>query len=356
MELRDRSIALYGRFSPGARERLQQAILRQGGRVARDMTRRTDLLVVGALAATLIDSGALSARLATARERGTPVHSERGFADAISGKTAPDTANLPLATALAPTSLSREDADILAAFDLIVIAGDHCRFGDAGVIRTAGELVDQGRSRADAVRILQRARDISPKGRRKIVLTASGEAALQWDDGLTTLEGQGYLPLDQHHASVDDLFEAASIAEAEGDLDAAARFYDMCARADRADAIAPYNYGNIRLAQGAHEDATLGYQRALARDPGLVEARYNLAQALEAAGKSEAAALELSRVLEADPAHSDAVFNLAQLRMKAGAMESAKSLYERYLALEPPEDWAAIARKAVLYCAAHMPA
>ena len=39
------------------------------------------------------------------------------------------------------------------------------------------------------------------------------------------------------------------------------------------------------LAEGAHEDAILAYQRALARDPKFSEARYNLAQALEAAGK-----------------------------------------------------------------------
>ena len=126
----------------------------------------------------------------------------------------------------------------------------------------------------------------------------------------------------------------------------------MCARADRSDAIAPYNYGNIRLAQGAHDEAVLAYRRALARDAGFIEARYNLAQALEAAGKLDAAAVELDRVLEADPPHSDAVFNLAQLRMKAGEMGAAKALYERYLALDPPADWAATARKAITYCSA----
>ena len=91
------------------------------------------------------------------------------------------------------------------------------------------------------------------------------------------------LPLDEDHASLDDLFEAAALAEASGELDEAARLYDLCARADRSDAIAPYNLANIRLAQGARDEAALAYQRALARDPRFVEARYNLAQALEAA-------------------------------------------------------------------------
>ncbi len=314
------------------------------------------MFVVGALATALVESGALAARLRTARGRGVPVHSERAFAAALAGKDARDAPTLALSTALTHTALTRDDTDLLAAFDLIDVADDNCGFGDAGTIRTADELLHYGRSRADVVRILQRARDLSPRGRHKIVLTPSGEAALQWRDGLTTLEGQGLLPLDEDHAGIDDLFEAAALAEANGELDEAARLYDMCARADRADAIAPYNYANIRLAQGAHDQAVLAYQGALARDAGFVEARYNLAQALEAAGKPDAAAVELSRVLDTDQTHSDAVFNLAQLRMKAGQMAAAKKLYECYLTLDPPDDWAATARRAILYCAAHLSA
>ena len=351
MDLRDRAVALYGRFSPGERERLQREIVRGGGLVARDLTRRSDAFVVGALATALIDSGALTARLRTARERGIPVLGERAFAAELAEEPAGPAATLALSTTLAQAGLTRDDADTLAAFDLIVVDGENCRFGDAGAIRTAGELLAQGRSRAEVMRILMRARELSPKGRHKIVLTPSGEAALQWHNGLTTLEGQGYLALDEDHASLDDLFEAAALAEARGEPDEAARLYDMCGRADRGDAIAPYNYGNIRLAQGHHGQAALAYERALARDPRFIEARYNLAQALEAAGKTDAALIELNRVLDADPAHADAVFNLAQLRLQAGDLGPAKALYERYLALDPPADWAAKARKAIVYCA-----
>src|SRR5580692_8336795 len=73
MDLRDRAVALYGRFSAGERDRLQRDILSGGGVVARDLTRRSDLFVVGALATALVDSGALGARLAAARERGLPI-------------------------------------------------------------------------------------------------------------------------------------------------------------------------------------------------------------------------------------------------------------------------------------------
>jgi tetratricopeptide (TPR) repeat protein len=354
VDLTGRLAALYGRFSGNARDRLQREIAERGGAVARDLTRRSDLLVVGALAAGLIASGALASRLRTARERGVPVFGERAFADLLAGKEADRAPTLPLATALAGAALTADDAAILAAFDLIAVEAGCCRFGDAGVLRAAAELVAAGRSLADTVRILIRARDLSPAGRHRIVLTPSGEAALDWHDGLTTLEGQGYLPLDEDHASVDDLFEAAALAEAAGDEAEAVRLYDLCARADRADAIAPYNLGNIALARGDADQAILAYQRALARDAAFVEARYNLAQALEAADKAGDAEGELARVLDADPAHADALFNLAQLRMQAGDIAAAKALYERYLALDPPDAWAATARKALTYCAAQL--
>jgi tetratricopeptide (TPR) repeat protein len=352
MDLAGRGIALYGRFSPGARDRLRREITRRGGSVARDLTRRGQALVVGSLAAALVDAGALAARLRAARARGLSVWGERAFAAELAGEPGPRDATLPLAAALSQTSLTGDDADVLAAFDLIVVAGDNCRFGDAGVIRTAGRMLVEGRSLADVVRILTRARDVAPIGRRRVVLTPFGDAALEWDDGLTTLEGQGYLALGVDAASLDDLFEGAALAEARGELDKAAHLYDECGRADRTDAIAPYNYGNIRLGQGAHDQAVIAYQRALARDAGFIEARYNLAQALEAAGKPRAAAVELGRVLESDPAHTDALFNLAQLRMKAGEAGEAKALYERYLALGPPDPWADTARKAIHYCTA----
>jgi Tetratricopeptide repeat len=352
MDVGGRAVALYGRFTPGARDRLQRDIINRGGAVARDLTRRSQVLVVGSLAAALVDAGALPARLRTARERGLPVRGERAFAAELAGEAAPQDATLPLTAALSQTPLTEDDADVLAAFDLIVVADHKCRFGDAGVIRTAGQLRAEGRSLADVVRILMRARDVAPIGRHKIVLTPSGDPALRWEDGLTTLEGQGYLALDEDGASLDDLFEGAALAEANGELDEAARLYDQCGRADRTDAIAPYNYGNIRLGQGAHDQAVIAYQRALARDADFIEARYNLAQALEAAGKPQAASVELRRVLEADPTHTDAMFNLAQLRMKAGEAGEAKALYERYLALDPPDPWAATARKAILYCTA----
>jgi tetratricopeptide (TPR) repeat protein len=347
MELEGKSAALYGRFSTGARERLAAAIAARGGRVARDLTRSSDLLVVGAHAWPLVEAGHLTARLADARARGIIVYAERRFDDSLSGAGA-DAATFPLERLAC--GLERAQIDVIAAFDVVRLDGECCRFADAGPLKTAGELIAAGRSLAEAVRILTKARD-APKGRRKIVLDARGEAALEWESGLTTLDGQGRLPLEDG-ASVDDLFEAAALAEAEGALEEAARLYDLSARVDRKDPIACFNLGNIRLASDAFEEAALAFRRAVARDPELVEARYNLAQAYERLGRPGPAREELTAALAVEPDYGDARFNLAQLALKDGALAEAKGHFERYLACAPPPEWAAKARRAIQYCAA----
>ncbi|MBI1187849.1 MAG: tetratricopeptide repeat protein [Alphaproteobacteria bacterium] len=356
MDLQGKSAALYGRFTAGVRERLAAAIVRRGARVARDLTLRSDMLVVGARAATLIEPGHLAARLAAAKARRVPVYGERRFTEHLIAENEEPAPSLPLAPLLRETGLSSDDIAILAAFDIVRAEGDLCRFADAPAIKSAGDLAAAGRTLGEIVRILTKARDRAPKGRRKIVLDARGEAALQWESGLSTLEGQGYLPLEEGQASLDDLFEAAALAEAEGDAAEAARLYDMSARGDRKDPIACYNLGNVHLAAGAYAEAALAFRRALARDPDFLEARYNLAQAFEALGKLAEAREALIQVLRLEPRYADARFNLAQLELKRGAVADAKSHFELYLFTDPPSDWAAKARRAIQYCTARLSA
>jgi tetratricopeptide (TPR) repeat protein len=279
------------------------------------------------------------------------VRGEYRFAGALLGEDPPQ-ATLPITQ----SGLSIADADALNAFDIIALEADRCRFGDVTVMRTAQDLLQQGRSIAETVQIMRNVRTRAPKGRHKVVLTAHGAPALQWEDGLTDLDGQTLLPLaDEGHASVDDLFDAAAIAEAEGERETALRLYDLCARADRTDPIAVYNIGNIRLSEGDHRAAILAYRRALARDPRFSEARYNLAQALEGAGDMRAAQTELERLVVSEPKQADAIFNLAQINMKIERFREAKTLFQRFLLLEPSADWRAKARKAIQYCLSRSP-
>jgi tetratricopeptide (TPR) repeat protein len=349
MELRARTFALYGRFTPGVRDHLAQEITGRTGRVLRDLTRRADILVIGARADSMIDNGALPARLAEARRRGKAIFSEAAFRRALAGST-PDPLGFPLATALTQSGAAREDALLLSGFDLVSIKGEECRFGDVAVLKSAAALRNDGCSSAQVIAFLREARRAAPVGRHKVVVMSSGQPALEWEDEFTTLDGQRFLPLDMDDAGVDDLFEVASLAEADGRNDEAVRFYDMCARADRADPITLYNLGNIHLREERWTEAVFAYRRALARDQRLVEARYNLAQALERVNRIDEAIGELREVLHLDRQYVDAHFNLAKLLMKRGRLVEAKQLFEKYVASEPSSDWATKARKAITYC------
>lgn len=346
--LRERSVALYGRFSPGVREAFAAAIESRGGGVARDLTRRSDVLVIGARAFPLIAGGRLAARLAAARARRTPVYSEEAFAEALAGEDA-EAPTLPLAS-VRGAALEAAALEALAAFDLIRREGDCVRFADATTLKSAAELLGAGRPLEDVIRTLTELRE-APAGRRRLVLSRTGPA-LEWEEGLTRLDGQGLLPLDDDGAApLDDLFEAAAEAEYRGDPGEAERLYDAAARADRKDPIAPYNLGVARLAAGRAGEAALAFRQALARDPKFVEARYNLAAAAEALGKDDVARGELIAALEIEPFYADARFNLAQIELKRGALGEAKAHFERYLETGPPPDWADKARRAILYCA-----
>ena len=354
MNLRGRTAALYGRFSPGAREALAAEIVRRGGAVARDLTRRSDFLIVGAFAYPSIDTGRISARIGAARARATPVVSERRFGEILRGAET-DAATLPLSS-VKGAGLPRATIEILAAFDVVRLEGENCRFADAAALKSATDLIASGRTPGETVRILTEVRDRAPAGRRRVVLDGAGRAALQWESGLTRLDGQGYLPFEGEGASIDDLFEDAATAEVEGDLDEAARLYERAARADRSDPIAPFNLGAVRLAAERHGEAALAFRQAIARDPNFVEARYNLAVVSEKLGKFDLAREQLGEALEIEPGYSDARFNLAQLDLKRGALAEAKMHFERYLAEGPPPEWAEKARRAIQYCAAALSA
>lgn len=345
-DLTDKTVALYGRFLTAPRSAAAAAVEAAGGRIARDLTRGCDLLAVGLGAVGLARSGALALRLEAARARGAPIYGEERLLAAMRGEAgAPGT--LPIAAALKDAALDDGAVALLAAFDVIRLDGDACRFEDAAALRQAAALVADGMDVVDAALSLREAR-AAPAGRRQLVARGEHAAALAWEDDqrLTELDGQRVLPM-SYGATAEDLFDEAMIAASEGDEEEAARLYEICARADRRDPIAPYNLANIQAEAGDWPAAILNYRLAVARDPGFVEAYYNLAGAYEATGAEDRAVKSLETALGLDPFYADAQFNLAQLKLKRDVLDEAKILFEAYLAGDPPEPWRAKAQRAL---------
>lgn len=326
-----RTITLFGRFRLLPREDIARLLSASGARQNKDLTRRTDLLAVGSGALNLVPGGSLGRRLSAATERGVPVVGEARLLADLREEPRPE-------ATLDPGSVARVSPELLAllnAFDLVEMEGGKVRFQDADTLRTAADLSDQGFEPAAILKTLKDRRN-APRGRHKLAVGADGTPVLEWEDGLTTLTGQGLLPLDEGD-DLETLFDAAMEAEAAGLLDEAARLYDTCARSDRKDAIAPFNLGNVQTALGEADAARLSYQRAIARQANFPDAHHNLALALEAAGDTEGAKAHLETALRQDPDYAEALYNLAQLEMAADRLDAARRHFARFVEMGSAE-------------------
>lgn len=345
MEFAGRVYALIGRFAPGGRAHLADALTQAGAQVLKRLSPRADAAVVGAASASLILDGRLPLLLAQAEAGGMPVYSEAMVLDQLAGAPAPQT-HAPLAAVLRDGPLDAFDCRILAALGLITIDEDAVSFADAARIKTAIALAENDLDLAEIARAMAAA----PQGKR-LVPGPAGRAALAFPDGLADLQGQGLLPLGAE-PPITAYFDAAQEAADLGDYDLAARLFEICTRAGPRDPCAPFNLANAHLERGAFAEAILAYQIALARAPNFIEAYYNLAQAYEARGDLARAKAALEAALKIDPRYADAIFNLGQIELALGAPERARALYERYLFADPPPEWAAKARRLLKLCAA----
>lgn len=341
MDLAGARVALYGRFLSRHRSEVGRVIAQNGGQDERDLTRRTTLLVVGRGARNLIPSGSLQRKLGDAKRNNIPVLGESRFwFEQAGGIEQSPTYPLSQISSEFPDGL----VDILNAFDLILLSNSNCRFGDVATLRTANELLDSGHELSSVVRVMLRARDVAPGGRHRTVASGT-DVRLQWDDAETELDGQGLLQL-QDGPSLDDVFEEAIIAEAEGDLTKAARGFELCAQMDKKDAVAPFNLGNVLEILGQSKDALRSYDQALARDSKFSEAYYNRSKIFEAAGEDQLSENDLRAALDSDPNYLDAMFNLAQHRLRLGDPKEALSLFNKFIEQCDDDEWIGIARRA----------
>jgi len=101
-----------------------------------------------------------------------------------------------------------------------------------------------------------------------------------------------------------------------GDAASARNYYQAGTGVDPDDARLHFQYGNLKLAQRAYDEAAQLLERALALDPTFADAAAQLGTARQALGDNTGAAAAFRQALEADPNHRQANF-----------------LYGRYLAI-----------------------
>ena len=335
-----KNVALFGRFTLLPRGDVIRLLENAGASQTKDLTRSTDLLAIGAGAANLI-SGPLPNRLAQARARAVPAMGEARLLEVLRGEEG-DPGTLDLAS----VSPGETDLpDLLNAFDLIRLTHNKIRFSDTDTLRTALALAAGGAEPTEVVSALFQRRQ-APKGRHRLELDAQGVPILVWEDGVSAVSGQTFLPLGDGDG-LNEVFEEALEAETSGDLNHAARLYRIATRHDRKDAIAPFNLGNVLLSTKEHASAQLAFQTAIARRPGFPEAHYNLAITLEEQGKPGEAMDALRTALRHEKDYPDALFNLAQLELASESHSDALDHFRRFLSAAPNHPLAPSAERAV---------
>lgn len=364
LEYVGKTVAIIGRLAAVPRKLAADEVERQGGVVRRDLTRNTDVVVVGRGAKSLLHGGRLQEKLERADELHAACISENTFLrklGLLAGK-AGDPAAMSLDELTARTGLRPEIARLLDLFDLIDCSEGRCSFRDLVTAREVARLLREGVGLDEILDIIGQiggrpgaGPGEHPLASHKLVCDRYGKIALRLGEGLAELDGQIRLPLPSAgNPSIDAIFEAAEEAELDGDLATAEELYRRCVSLDRGDPIPPFNLANVLWELGRTRDATMYLQLAVAVDPNFAEAWYNLANLMGLEGRHDLERSYLLRAVSADPEYSDPVYNLAMWHFKANEYAEALGWWQQYLELDPDSEWSSKARQGLVLCRQHL--
>lgn len=345
------SVGLVGALGRWPRRRIARELAALGGRVHRNVTRGTTVVVMGRRLIARDREAALSARIAAARAPGRTLMSEAGFLRRLAGTAPGEPGAIGVEAMIGQSGLAADELEALALFDGFSRDAAPFAFRDLILARKYAGLIASGAGWAAIARSVHR---VGPATSLTAAALRVGDGAVYADLGgrLAELDGQLLLGLGPPVEDADAGFAEAEGAEARGDDAAAAALYARVLAIDPADAVAAFNRANclVRLGRGAEAEAD--YARALNLDPAFAEAWFNLAGVVRARGRVDAARGYLARALVIDHAYADAVYNLAALEFEAGRLAEAAVQWEHYLTLDTDSEWARAAERGLRYVAA----
>jgi tetratricopeptide (TPR) repeat protein len=348
------TVAFTGRLAAMKREEAFALVRRHGGTPRRGVTRKTGVVVVGALGWPLLPDGKPSKTLGLARSYDVAIVSERQFLE-WAGRAAPsDQVKSYSAGQISSLSgLAPEAVEQLADLGLLDRRDDRYGFRDLAAARQLAELLGSGVSLATIAKSLHEIRKWLPDAalsNLKLHPSSTDSILVEHVQGRTDKTGQFVLPVGNAQESPDALFEQAQAAEQADDPQAAERLYRKVMRMDPGDPAAAFNLGNLLRALGRKVEAEAAYRAATRADPRFAEAWYNLADVLDDQGQPAKAIASLKRALDTEPDYADAIFNLGLLHQRADDHVEAARYWRRYLAIDAITPWAARARRALKYC------
>jgi tetratricopeptide (TPR) repeat protein len=348
------TVAFTGRLACMTRAEAFGVVRSHGGTPSLEVTRRTNVLVVGELGWPLLDDGRPSNKLSRASSYGVPVISERRFLEWI-GKAVPDSLNRTYSAdqIAALSRLSSSTVDELVRFGLLDPRGGLFGFRDLASARQISKLFAHGIALSEIIRSVKEVREWLPEAdlsNLRLHPATHRTIEIEQPEGRTDKRGQFVLPVSPHEQNADVLFDRAQSADDAGDIPEAERLYRVLMKCDPTDAAPPFNLGNMLRANGRKVEAEAALRASTCADPMFAEAWYNLSDLLDEQGRSEAAIDCLRKALRAAPAYIDAIFNLALLLQRSNKHAEAAEYWRQYLANDAQSEWAARARRSLKFC------
>src|SRR5262245_46756287 len=348
------SVAFTGRLACMTRAEAFEVVRQHGGIPSQAVTKRTKLLIVGELGWPLLDDGRPSNKLSRATTYGIPVASERRFLEWI-GKAVPDSVHKTYSTdqIASLSKLPRTTIQELAQFGLLDERDGRFGFRDLASARQIAKLFADGVGLSEIIRGVNQIKKWLPDvGLANVRLHPGPHRSLEVEQpgGRTDKNGQFVLAIDGSQHSPDELFVQAQLAEENGDIAEAERFYRVLMKSEPTDAAAPFNLGNLLRAVARNAEAEAALRAATRADPTFAEAWYNLSDLLDEQGRSEAAIECLRTALQIRPDFGDAIFNLAVLLQRKNRFAEAADYWRRYLDNDCQSGWAARARRSLKFC------
>jgi tetratricopeptide (TPR) repeat protein len=219
----------------------------------------------------------------------------------------------------------------LALFDVLSPADGRYSFADLATARAAALLFSTGvgfpKIIAAAFALERRGESLSSV---RLAEAPWGEVLQVFRGALAEMDGQLLLPLEGGASlDADGAFALGEESEQGGDLPSARRYYELAARLDPADAVIPFNLGNVLDELGLAREAEIAYRQAIARDPEMADVWFNLGVLQEKTGREQDALSSYQQAFANDPAYTDALHNAALLHMRRRDFTAAVHLLDQ---------------------------
>ena len=365
-------VVVAGRLASMSRSEAARLIAELGGRLARRISRRTALLVIGRRGLPLSNQGKLSPNLLqvgrlAAQGFSVRTISEEQFLDEIGLARQGEQVHrlytseeliglLGISRSLLGSWLRTELVEPVEHFHSL----QYFDFVQVSIAKKLTQLARTGvgtqRIRRSLQRLSQWLPDMEAPLLQLQILERHGPLLFRTSAGhLADLAGQLHIEFSTSDVSsltladmpqaAADLFERGCDFEDAGELAAAADAFRQALLVGGPDAETVFNLANVLFAQGHRREACERFRQAVEIDSTFVEAWNNLGVVLAELKQCDEALWAYRKALELDENYADAHYNLAECLHRNGCLSDAQHHWQTYLLHDARSEWASYAQQ-----------